>query len=139
MSKLLDQAVNHYHKCNAPANMILAQVPEWKGKNDSVPKIKFRTKLSVSDIEYLGSKHNLGAEYLEASISSITFILDVFMLTACHMDGTLVVPEDAKERFAGEVDGLLCAAIITRCGAFAAILESAKGHEDDSLGKPSAS
>lgn len=143
MNKLLQRAVDHYHYHNSPANMVSTEVPEWapragdsKGKP---PKIKFRTKLSVSDLEYLGEKHNLTAEYIEASVSSVPFIVDVFMLTACGMDGSLMVTPEDRDRFAGEVDSMLCATIITRCGAYKRIMESASGHEGDSLGKPSAS
>lgn len=143
MNKLLKQAVDHYHHHNSPNNMVSTEVPEWAPRGgDSKgqpPKIKFRTKLSVADLEYLGEKYNLAAEHIEASVSSVPFIVAVFMLTACAMDGSLMVPPEDRDRFEGEVDSMLCASIITRCGAYKRIMESATGHEGDSVGKPSAS
>ena len=136
--KLIDLAAAQYHRDNNPRNHIIADVPEWaqEGAQD-IPKVRFKTALSVADMVFL-SKHQ-PHENPESVVKSLPFILDVFMLCACNKDGTLMVQPSQRDRFANEVDAMLCANIITRCKAYERIMQTASSHEEGTLGKPSAS
>ena len=138
MHQVLVRATKQYEARHKGDGRIHAVVPEWPRNASGEPtKIMFRTVLSVRDMEFL-ARHEPHVNP-EHKVSSIPFIADVFMLTALDAQGNPLVPEEDRETFYERVDALLCAAIITRCGAYPIIMGETNRREEPDLGKPSAS
>ena len=137
MHRVLARATKQYEARNKGDGRIHAVVPEWPQSNGEPTRIMFRTVLSVRDMELL-ARHEPHVNP-EQKVSSIPFIADVFMLTALDPQGEPLVPEEDRATFYEQVDALLCAAIITRCGAYPVVMGETNRREEPDLGKQSAS